>query len=151
MADMEKDEIASDQARFGEVRSDTTCSGCCASGIIPLSVMARHTRVDSRRVISGIILAIRNDNRWWDMPASGGPQIAIYDHFIRSSALGMFGRIVVELARGSGETEKMKMDTPYLMKAHRTAANLLSGGSPRHIGRTEGRVNSKLHAACDSE
>ena len=40
------------------------------------------------------------------------------------------------------------IDSTHL-KAHRTAANLLKGDSPRLIGRTKGGLNSKLHIVCD--
>jgi transposase len=38
------------------------------------------------------------------------------------------------------------------LKAHRTAASLAEkGGTPRRIGGTKGRLNSKLHAVTDGE
>ncbi len=43
------------------------------------------------------------------------------------------------------------IDSTHL-KAHRTAASLLKGGTfPRQIGRTRVGLNSKLHAICDGK
>ena len=84
-------------------------------------------RVDDRRVISGIIFVIRNGLRWRDVPVSYGPHKTIYNRFYRWSALGVFGRIFVELAKGGGETDEIMIDATHL-KAHRTAASLLKKG-----------------------
>ena len=51
----------------------------------------------------------------------------IYNRFYRWSALGVFGRIFVELAKGGGETDEIMIDATHL-KAHRTAASLLKKG-----------------------
>jgi transposase len=84
-------------------------------------------RVDDRRVLSGILFVIRNGLRWRDAPAGYGPHKTIYNRFIRWSRLGVFNRILAELAaRGSG-TEKLMIDATHL-KAHRTAASLLKKG-----------------------
>ena len=83
--------------------------------------------MDDRRVISGIIFVIRNGLRWRDVPATYGPHKTIYNRFIRWSAVGVFGRILTELARGGGDTEEIMIDATHL-KAHRTAASLLKKG-----------------------
>lgn len=63
----------------------------------------------------------------------------------------MFGRILVELAGDGGDTEELMIDATHL-KAQRTAASLLKKGALlRHIGRTKGGLNSKMHAVCDGE
>ena len=97
-------------------------------------------RVDDRRVISGIILVIRNGLRWRDVPPSYGPHKTIYNRFVRWSEMGVFGRIFVELAKGGGDTEEIMIDVePGVrhwsenhwrghLKAHRTAASLLKKG-----------------------
>ena len=43
------------------------------------------SRVDDRRVISGIIFVIHNGLRWRDAPKDHGPHKAIYNRFIRWS------------------------------------------------------------------
>ncbi len=68
-------------------------------------------RVDDKRVISGIIFVIRNGLRWRDVPPSYGPHKTIYN---RWSALGVFGRIFLELAKGGGETTELMIDATHL-------------------------------------
>ncbi len=55
-------------------------------------------QVDDRRVLSGIIFVIRNGLRWRDAPSDYGPHKTIYNRFIRWSRLGVFNRILAELA-----------------------------------------------------
>jgi putative transposase len=84
-------------------------------------------RVDDRRVLSGILFVIRNGLRWRDAPAGYGPHKTIYNRFIRWSRLGVFNRILFELAAQGGATDKLMIDATHL-KAHRTAASLLKKG-----------------------
>jgi len=84
-------------------------------------------RVDDRRVLSGILFVIRNGLRWRDAPAGYGPHKTIYNRFIRWSRLGVFNRILTELAARRGDPEKLMIDATHL-KAHRTAASLLKKG-----------------------
>ena len=84
-------------------------------------------RVDDRRVLSGILFVIRNGLRWRDAPADYGPHKTIYNRFIRWSRLGVFNRILAELASQGGGTDRLMIDATHL-KAHRTAASLLKKG-----------------------
>ena len=63
-------------------------------------------RVDDRRVLSGIVFVIQGGLRWRDAPADYGPPKTIYNRFIRWSRLGVFNRILAELA-GVGVTIKL--------------------------------------------
>ncbi|WP_146806837.1 IS5 family transposase [Acetobacter cibinongensis] len=108
-------------------------------------------RVDDRRVLSGIVYVIRNGLQWKDAPKAYGPHKTLYNRFIRGSRLGVFDRIFVGLTEQAGRSKRLMIDATHL-KAHRTAASLLKKGfSPRHIGRTKGGLNSKLHAICDGQ
>ena len=80
-------------------------------------------RVDDRRIVSGIILVIRNCVRWRDAPAEYGPFKTIYNRFIRCSRLDMFNKIFAGLAAKGGKPDRLVIDAIHL-KAHRTAANL---------------------------
>jgi transposase len=84
-------------------------------------------RVDDRRVLSGIIFVIRNGLRWRDAPKDYGPHKTIYNRFIRWSRLGVFNRILAELAAMAGKPDQVMIDATHL-KAHRTAASLLKKG-----------------------
>lgn len=84
-------------------------------------------RVDDRRVLSGIIFVIRNGLRWRDAPQDYGPHKTIYNRFIRWSRLGVFNRILAELAASGDTPDQLMIDATHL-KAHRTAASLLKKG-----------------------
>ena len=78
-------------------------------------------------VLSGIIFVIRNGLGWRDAPSAYGPHKTIYNRFIRWSKMGVFNRIFAELAGKAGEPDPIMIDATHL-KAHRTAASLLTGG-----------------------
>jgi putative transposase len=84
-------------------------------------------RVNDRRIVSGIIFVIRNGLRWRDAPAAYGPPKTIYNRFIRWSRLGVFNKILAELAGKAGAPDQVMIDATHL-KAHRTAASLLKKG-----------------------
>ncbi len=57
------------------------------------------TRVDDRRVLSGIVYVIRNGLQWKDVPKAYGPHKTLYNRFIRWSRLGVSDRIFVALTK----------------------------------------------------
>ena len=85
------------------------------------------SRVDDRRVVSGIIYVIRNGLMWKDAPPGYGPHKTLYNRFVRWSRLGVFARIFAALAAEAGLPERLMIDSTHL-KAHRTAASLLKKG-----------------------
>ncbi len=86
-------------------------------------------RVDDRKVISGIIHVIRYGLMWRDAPACYGPHKTLYNRFVQLDRAGVFDRIFQALAAESTATKTVMIDSTHL-KAHRTAASLLKGGSP---------------------
>ena len=54
--------------------------------------------VDDKRVLSGIIFINRNGWRWRDAPAAYGPPKTLYNRWVRWSRLGVFARMLAELA-----------------------------------------------------
>jgi transposase len=48
--------------------------------------------MDDRRVLSGIIYAIRHGPQWRDAPAVHGPDWTLHNRFARWSRMGMFDR-----------------------------------------------------------
>ena len=80
-------------------------------------------RVDDKRVLSGIIFINRNGLRWRDAPSAYGPHKTLYNRFVRWSRLGVFARILFELAREGQDTSMLMIDATHL-KAHRTASSL---------------------------
>ena len=103
-------------------------TGAQMKRIAPLFPLSHGiARVDDRRVLSGIIFVIRNGLRWRDAPKDYGPHKTIYNRFIRWSRLGVFNRILAELAAMAGTPDQVMIDATHL-KAHRTAASLLKKG-----------------------
>lgn len=84
-------------------------------------------RVDDRRIVSGIIYVIRG-GLMCDAPKAYGSHKTIYNRSIRWSPLGVFNRILAELAGKAVEPDTIMIDATHL-KVHRTAASLLKGGS----------------------
>lgn len=95
-------------------------------------------RVDDQKVLSGIIFINRNGLRWRDAPAAYGPPKTLYNRWVRWSRMGVFARMLLELAAEGAQTDTVMMDATHL-KAHRTASSLAgqkggavgSSGAPR--------------------
>jgi transposase len=75
-------------------------------------------RVDDLRVISGIIYVIRNGLQWKGASQEYGSHKTLYNRFVRWSRMGMFNRILAELA-GKEETPDWLMIDATHLKAHR--------------------------------
>jgi transposase len=52
------------------------------------------SRVDDRKVVSGIFYVIRNGLQWENAPKAYGPHKTLYNRFIRWSLLGVFDSIL---------------------------------------------------------
>jgi Transposase DDE domain len=65
--------------------------------------------------------------------------------------MGVFNRILAELAARAGYPDQLLIDATHL-KAHRTAASLLKKGLyPDVSGRSRGGLTSKLQVVCDGK
>ena len=84
-------------------------------------------RVDDRRVISGIIYALKHGLQWKDAPKEYRPHKTLSNRFRRWTELGVFDRIFSHLAAANGPPDTMVIDATHL-KAHRTASSLIKGG-----------------------
>ena len=80
-------------------------------------------RVDDRRVLSGIIFIQRNGLMWKHAPRDYGPPKTLYNRWKRWSRMGVFARIMTELAAQAQDTEIVMIDATHA-KAHRTASSL---------------------------
>ena len=87
----------------------------------------RHAGGDDRRVVSGIILVIKNGLRWRDASAGYGPHKTLYTRFKRWSRMGVFDTIFTHLAVSGVPPDTLMIDATHL-KAHRTASSLLEKG-----------------------
>jgi transposase len=60
----------------------------------PFSPLSRGvSRVDDKRVLSGIIFISRNRLRWRDAPSAYGPPKTLYSRWVRGSRLGVCARM----------------------------------------------------------
>jgi transposase len=113
-------------------------------------------RVDDRRVLSGIIFINRNGLRWRDAPAAYGPPKTLYNRWVRWSRLGVFARILTELAAEGQEVEVVMIDATHLrgvQTVHRTHKGRVEletarrdgcqGAAHRHV--SERRADQRLH------
>ena len=91
--------------------------------MIPLHGNGLLANRESGRVLSGIIFVTRNGLRWRDAPAFYGPPKTLYNRWVGWSRLGVFARILTELAAGGQDVETIMIDATHL-KAHRTASSL---------------------------
>lgn len=87
-------------------------------------------RVDDRRVISGIIVALRSGGRWIDVPAEYGPRKTLYNRFVRWSAKGVWQELFQTLAAVGGPPAEVLLDSTHV-KAHRSAAGGKGASAPR--------------------
>ena len=85
------------------------------------------SRVDDRRVISGIVYVLKNGLQWKDAPTDYGPHKTLYNRFRRWTERGVFDKIFSTLSAQDGAPETVMIDATHL-KAHRTACSLLKGG-----------------------
>ena len=108
-------------------------------------------RVDDRRVLSGIVHALRNGGRWADCPREVyGPKKTLYNRFVRWAERGIWERIFSALAGGEDVPDRLFIDSTCI-KVHRCAGGGKGGALAHGIGRTKGGRNTKLHAVCDAK
>lgn len=87
-------------------------------------------RVDDRRVISGIVVALQSGGRWIDVPAAYGPRKTLYNRFVRWSAKGVWREIFEALAAAGGPPAEVLLDSTHV-KAHRCATGGKGAVAPR--------------------
>jgi transposase len=107
----------------------------------PLS--QRISRVDDRKVISGIIFVIRNGLRWRDAPKDYGPHKTIYYRFIRWSRLGVFNNIFAALA--ANVHDGGRLNEPFRQM---TAGTMRKASSGRRGGLCRPNQETRLHRAA---
>jgi mannitol 2-dehydrogenase len=82
-------------------------------------------RVDDRRVLSGIVHALRSGGRWADCAEVYGPKKTLYNRFVRWAERGVWERIFGALANAEG-AERLFIDSSCI-KAHRCAGGAKGG------------------------
>ncbi|WP_425516635.1 IS5 family transposase [Sphingobium phenoxybenzoativorans] len=116
--------------------------------LLPTDVRGKK-RVDDRRVLSGIVHALRCGGRWADCADVYGPKKTLYNRFVRWSERGIWEGIFSALAGAEDAPDRLFIDSSCI-KVHRCAGGG-KGGPWLMIGFTKGGRNTKLHAVCDAK
>jgi transposase len=87
--------------------------------ILPKDVRGKK-RVDDRRVLSGIVHALKCGGRWADCAEVYGPKKTIYNRFVRWSERGIWENIFSALAGAEDAPERLFIDSSCI-KVHRCA------------------------------
>jgi mannitol 2-dehydrogenase len=82
-------------------------------------------RVDDRRVLSGIVHALKCGGRWADCAGVYGPKKTLYNRFVRWAERGIWEKIFTELA-SADEADRLFIDSSCI-KAHRCAGGAKGG------------------------
>jgi mannitol 2-dehydrogenase len=113
-------------------------------------------RVDDRRVLSGIVQALKSGGRWGDCPEHlYGPKKTLYNRFVRWAARGVWERIFADLAGVEGVPSKLFIDSSCI-KVHRTAGGakggpwLMVSARPRAVATPSSTPSATRKAALTS-
>ena len=106
-------------------------------------------RVDDRRVINGILYALRTGIPWRDMPEQYGPWSTIYNRFNRWSKAGIWD-MIFEAIVDSHNVDTVMVDSTSV-RAHPTAAKLKKTDKRRCLGRSRGGLGTKIHASNNQD
>ena len=87
--------------------------------LLPNDVRGKK-RVDDRRVLSGIVHALKCGGRWADCTDVYGPKKTLYNRFVRWSERGIWERIFSALAGAEDAPERLFIDSSCI-KVHRCA------------------------------
>jgi transposase len=82
-------------------------------------------RVDDRRVLSGIVHALKSGGRWADCVDVYGPKKTLYNRFVRWAERGVWEGIFSALA-SADEADRLFIDSSCI-KAHRCAGGAKGG------------------------
>ena len=87
--------------------------------LLPTDVRGKP-RVDDRRVLSGIVHALRCGGRWADCADVYGPKKTLYNRFVRWAERGIWEGIFSALAGAGDPPDRLFIDSSCI-KVHRCA------------------------------
>ncbi len=94
--------------------------------LLPANVRGKR-RVDDRRVLSGIVHALKCGGRWADCPREiYGPKKTLYNRFVRWSERGVWEGIFSALAGAGDAPDRLFIDSSCI-KVHRCAGGAKGG------------------------
>ena len=86
-------------------------------------------RVDDRRVLSGIVHALKCGGRWADCADVYGPRKTLYNRFVRWAERGIWEDIFSTLAGAEDAPDRLFIDSSCI-KVHRCAGGAKGGPWP---------------------
>lgn len=122
--------------------------------LLPTGVRGK-ARVDDRRVLSGIVHALRCGGRWADCADVYGPKKTLYNRFVRWSERGVWEDIFSALAGAEEVPDRLFIDSTCI-KVHRCAGGgkggawLMVSASPRAAGTPSSTLSATRRAAPSS-
>ena len=90
------------------------------------------TRVDDRRVISGIIHVLKSGGRWIDAPPDYGPKKTLYNRYVRWAEKGVWTNLFYALSEAERPPVQVLIDSSAV-KAHRSACGGKGGRKVRQL------------------
>lgn len=93
--------------------------------LLPTDVRGKD-RVDDRRVLSGIVNALRSGGRWSDGAGVYGPRTTVYNRFVRWAERGIWEGIFAVLAGAEDAPDRLFIDASCI-KVHRCAGGAKGG------------------------
>jgi transposase len=122
--------------------------------LLPTDVRGKP-RVDDRRVLSGIVHALRCGGRWADCADVYGPKKTLYNRFVRWSERGVWEGIFSALAGAEGAPDRVFIDSSCI-KVHRCAGGgkggswLMVSAAPKVGGTPSSTPSATRRAALTS-
>jgi transposase len=104
-------------------------------------------RANNRRVLNGIFWVMRSGAPWRDLPNNFGPYTTCYNRFVRWRRAGVWAKIMSALADAHDAAVQM-IDTS-IVRVHQHAA-CITRNRRQSMGRSRGRLTSKIHAVVDT-
>jgi putative transposase len=86
-----------------------------------------QSRVDDRRVLSGIIHVLRHGLQWRDAPEEYGPYQTLHTRFWRWAEVGVMDRVLSQVLDRDGPGARLAVDRSCLAR-HKSGAWMLSAG-----------------------
>src|SRR5262249_6911846 len=104
-------------------------------------------RVDDRRVLHGIFLALRSGARWRGVPEIYGPRTTCYNRFVRWRRAGVRLGPGMEALAAAHDAAVQMIDTS-VVRVHQHGA-CIAGNSEQDMGRSRGGLTSRVYAVVD--
>ena len=122
--------------------------------LLPTDVRGKK-RVDDRRVLSGIVHALRCGGRWTDCAGVYGPKKTLYNRFVRWAERGIWEDIFSALASAEDAPDRLFVDSTCI-KVHRCAGGgkggpwLMVSASPKAGATPSSTPSATRRAALSS-